>query len=329
MGDRSWLVPSVGLTAVAALIALALMPVSGLAGPPPFFAIMPGWLSWSATCLLSLILFRIIRMMRAGEQSPLARVAEMDWGALGRVYLGVTLAGVNLITYMWLKPQLNYIAPFWADAPLARIDAWILGDDGWRILGALNIPVVADSYNPLWFFALVPTLIYLFIAPPSRARSAAIIAYFLLWSLFGPIGQYLFSAAGPLFYADLGLGGRYGDIEPVGLVALASRFLWRAYTEKKLIMGAGISAMPSLHIATAAWAVIAFASLRSRFTPLVALVAVYLWAGSVALGWHYFTDGLVGAAMAAAAFALSMLWLRRTSFGTRRQGLMSAAPAEG
>jgi hypothetical protein len=54
--------------------------------------------------------------------------------------------------------------------------------------------------------------------------------------------------------------------------------------------------MPSLHIATAAWIFLAFRGQGSRLAPAAALFALYIWALSVALGWHYAVDGIVGAA---------------------------------
>ena len=80
--------------------------------------------------------------------------------------------------------------------------------------------------------------------------------------------------------------------------------------------------MPSLHIATVAWIYLAFRGQRSRFAPLTALFALYLFALSVALGWHYAVDGIVGALGAVASQWACRAWLRR-----RERGEMASAEA--
>ena len=50
--------------------------------------------------------------------------------------------------------------------------------------------------------------------------------------------------------------------------------------------------MPSMHVALTLWAALV---LRKTFlAPLTWAYVPIIWIGSVVLGWHYFTDGLVG-----------------------------------
>jgi hypothetical protein len=46
-------------------------------------------------------------------------------------------------------------------------------------------------------------------------------------------------------------------------------------------------------------------------TPVTIAFGLYLWAGSVALGWHYALDGLVGMIGAVAVHALCRAYVRR------------------
>jgi hypothetical protein len=61
------------------------------------------------------------------------------------------------------------------------------------------------------------------------------------------------------------------------------------------MLGAGISAMPSMHIAMACWAALALRAYSRKMQWVGWTYVGLIWFGSVHLGWHYFTDGVVGA----------------------------------
>jgi len=142
---------------------------------------------------------------------------------------------------------------------------------------------------------------WLFAQKPSFERSASLLSYFALWSIFGPIGQMLGSSAGPIFYQRVGLGDRFAELSDniPEITQKLSTYLWDMQVNGVLDVGAGVSAMPSLHIATVTWIYLVFRGQRSRLASPAALFALYIWALSVALGWHYAVDGIVGAAGAA------------------------------
>ena len=53
--------------------------------------------------------------------------------------------------------------------------------------------------------------------------------------------------------------------------------------------------MPSLHIATVAWMVIAVREFAPRWTLPISGAGLLIFLLSVSLGWHYAVDGIVGA----------------------------------
>jgi len=172
---------------------------------------------------------------------------------------------------------------------------------------------MACIYSPLWFRSVLVPLFWFFLQSPSHRHSSAIICYFSLWSVFGPLGQTLASSAGPIFYERIGLGDRYGAMELPTVTRILSDYLWTAYRQRSLAPGAGISAMPSLHIATMVWVVLSLASFRSRWVIPMLGLSLYIYVGSIALGWHYAADGIVGAAGCVVLFQLINALLRRRS----------------
>jgi hypothetical protein len=298
--EREWLVPSAVMTAGLGLAALLLMPVAGFDEIPPY---LPSLIHWVLSFLCGgvlIVCFYLARLMLRRVESPtreLIRNVTEHGRAYAMIVVGILLAGVDMIFFMWIKPEVTAVAPFRADELYADLDHLIFGRDPWRFFEGIDLTFHAWAYSFFWAVAIIGTLLWLFAQPPSRARSTALLNYFVLWSLFGPIAQLLGSAAGPIFYERIGLGDRFaamGNNIPAITNRLAD-YLWNLHSTGELGVAAGISAMPSLHIATVAWVALSFGSLKSKLTPITILFALYIWALSVALGWHYAVDGVVGA----------------------------------
>jgi len=147
--------------------------------------------------------------------------------------------------------------------------------------------------------------------PPSLPKSRALIAYSLAWLLLGVGAATLFSSAGPLFYDRLFGGGQFAALRETlaardAWVALAeSDRMWTAVGSGRPSLVAGISAFPSMHVAISVWIYLAARGLAPRLAPFALAYAIFIWIGSVQLGWHYAADGLAGAAGMIAVWALS------------------------
>ena len=233
------------------------------------------------------------------------------------------LAGLDIYFFMLIKPELDVIFPFWADPLLAEIDHKLLGTDAWRLFVGWNLELMAWIYSPGWFVSILITFFWILLKPPSDCKSAAILSYFILWSLFGPLGQAMLSSAGPIFYAQIGLGDRFSDMSIPTVTKTIADYLWLHYEQRSLAPGAGISAMPSMHIASMAWVLLSLAAYRSLWFVPALLLSLYIYIGSMALGWHYATDGVVGAVGAIICFYAAKFFLKLK--GTYRLAPLLAA----
>jgi hypothetical protein len=303
MSERSWLLPSVLLT--VGLGATALLITPDYSGIMPALGLMPLWLFVSAALAC---LFGFFRMAAARVKSPIRHIIDgvrQDWRRLLLVAAGITLAGLNMIAFLWTKPLLNYFVPFWADPALAHIDRLLfLGHDPWRLLGWLNSTPMAIFYHRGWFAFMIITLLLVLFSPPSRQKSALMLTYFLLWTVVGPVIHILLPAAGPVFFQQLGYGTEFAGIGLPADVREMTDFLWAYYSEGRFGPGAGISAMPSLHIATTTWMVLAITIVARRWAWPMGLVGTLIFLLSISFGWHYAIDGIVGAAAAIGCYRL-------------------------
>ena len=319
--ERLWLMPAIAVTVSSALIAAVLIPDSS--GLLPALMILPSWMALAAL-IAAISGFALLAVRKV--ESPFAAIAE----ALSQhrttaifVTLGMLLAGLNMIAFMWVKPTLNYLVPFWADPLLARLDNLLfLGRDPWHLLHGFNFPMAGLVYHQVWFGMMIAALLLALVQPPSPKKSAVLLSYFLLWSVIGPLIHIILPATGPIFYERMGYGDRFGGLSGGEETRMVGDYLWGIYASKSFGAGAGISAMPSMHVTIVSWIVIVVGAFARRWLWLALAGAALIFVLSMSLGWHYALDGIVGAAAAGGCYAVL-----RMMFGMWQAKANSAPPA--
>jgi hypothetical protein len=225
-----------------------------------------------------------------------------------------------LSAFTSFKAMIPDINPFSWDPDFAQLDFLLHGGNHpWALLQPLlGYPVVTQAINLVylsWFFLLHGVLFWqAFSLRAPLLRTRFFLTFALSWALLGSLGAVYFSSAGPCYYGLVtGLEDPFLPLmdylrsveQTVGLPILlgAQAGLWQAYQASGTEAFAGISAMPSMHLAmTTLFTLVCWRT--SRLLGLAfGIYTLVMLLGSVHLGWHYAVDGY------AAIAGVWLIWL--------------------
>ena len=250
------------------------------------------------------VIRHVVVLYRQGEQRPMERIVRGAWADRSRLAFipaGLVVVTLGACAITALKSGIQAAVPFYADPALARIDRLLLGQDAWRLAHSLfgwAFTPISTLYGT-WLLGQTALLTALLFAAPSKFKSQALITHSLIWLLLGIAMAYACSSAGPIFYDQIYGGTRFSGLHQLiaqsALTAGPEDYLWHLHQSGSVQFGAGISAMPSLHVAGATWLALVFGSRFRRFAALGWIYAALIYIGSIMTGWHWAMDGVVGA----------------------------------
>lgn len=220
--------------------------------------------------------------LRTFPDAPTKYLLAQDWRPHAWFAVAMSLMWLQFVSLTWMKAMLPTATSMWADPPLADIERGLLGQDAWLFLPGPN--AVVDFLYSLWPVVLCASFVGLYF----KKRGTALLAFFLTVGLLGTFGQYLLPSGGPIFWERMGYGERFAAMGLAPNVRVAAAYLWAAYEGHSIDFATGISAFPSIHVATTTWIAIAY---RHWLAYLYLAVISF---GSIILGWHYALDGVAG-----------------------------------
>jgi hypothetical protein len=248
------------------------------------------------------------------------------------------LALANLLqNYTLLKKVMSSLKPFAWDSKLLAADKWLhFGVDPWRIthgLFASDFAAYVINFNyHVWFAVVFGFLVWGVLGRKNeQLRAQYLLSAMAVWVISGNLLAIYFSSAGPCFFHHLGQGDPH-YFQPLmqrldhshasllvhgwslGLPAVPLQHtIWNDYITSGNMLGGGISAFPSMHVAMAV-SVALVASRLNRWLGAAAWVfALFIQIGSVHLGWHYAVDGYASTLLATLFWKLSGKIIKFTS----------------
>jgi hypothetical protein len=230
------------------------------------------------------------------------------------------LLPVFAATFTFLKMQIPHVVPFSWDHTFAHWDAILHGGrQPWEwlqpLLGHPYVTwLIVGVYHFVWVLVTYGVLLWqMGSTQRPRLRMRYLLTFTLAWILIGSLAATILSSAGPVYYGRVtGLPDPFAplidylrqanEVVPIWVVS-AHEHLWLAYSQNIYGAGTGISAMPSVHVATTfSFVLLGFATNR-RLGMAFAILASFILIGSVHLGWHYAVDGYV------AIIATWLIWV--------------------
>lgn len=298
------------LAATTLVAAATISSVTGVDGSRVFFPYISAWAAVSVLAILSWVFVEVAKLAPTGADRPLQKVVPRIKEPGQIIVLPALIFPIFLAAYTWAKCSIPFAVGygwerFWSDA-----DRLLFGRDAWQLTHAV-IPAAAGSawtfyYAVIWGFVLVFSGALISVFASKRHAATFFTAMMMSWLIGGLGFAYAFSAAGPVFahLVDPEMGTRFAPLRAdlvamLGdddLVLLSQKYLTAGMHLKIAMKGGGVSAMPSMHIATAT--ILVVSAWKSRWLPLAILFLLLTFVGSVHLGYHYAVDAPVAAVIA-------------------------------
>ena len=224
-----------------------------------------------------------------------------------------------------LKPLIPLLNSYSWDPVLIQWDRAIFGTDPWRLLQPiLGFPIVTAALAVIyhaWFGLVYPgALIFLYARRTEGVRRQYLLAFMLTWFVGGFLLASGMASVGPCFLEPITGDPRFSeqmaylnaaDEQIPVMVLQVQEMLLKTYLTHGPGAGAGITAMPSMHVAIAFlfWLAIRRVS-RNAGRWFFALFLI-IWIASVHLAYHYAVDGLISVILVAILWRVSHLVISR------------------
>ena len=272
-----------------------------------------GFLSLSVAAVLLMgggrMAYHLLRLHPSPTRQLLQELrSNLPW--LAKSFLVYFSLALTLEVGSGIKKSIPLTLPFYADPFLIDLDRFIFGTDPWRLThGVLGWAThVFSWFYDLWHPIHIGLAIWIALSFNEARKIQFALSFQLSWLLLGGLFATLASSVGPVMVADF-----YPDQSFVPLIDALRESAPNVLRIKNVLIStmddpliiSGISAMPSMHVAIAILFALWLQGYRKWWLKLVGwFYACMIYVGSIHLGWHYATDGIVSAVLVA-----SIWWL--------------------
>ena len=283
----------------------------------------------SLLCVLSFNFLDVAWLARSRADNPLSKIKERLVERLPLMILPAFVLPTFLIGYTASKCAIPFLVGYTWDHFWANVDRAIFGDDAWRLaLGAIGTSTI---HVWTWVYSVGWGTAFLVVANAVAwyGKRELIGVYFTAslatWLIGGCFMAYALSAAGPVFAPmfDPSLASRFRPLQDFlntslgyGPIGFSQHFLAVAVHQHVASKGGGISAMPSMHIASVS--IFVLAARRTRWVCPAILFWLMIFVLSAYFGFHYWIDGIVAAIVSAICwFGSEILYSRLLGHSNR------------
>jgi hypothetical protein len=301
------LLPPVAVCLATALFAAITASLAGVSAWPLLSYFECAEVTMFCALIVVFWAFAKAALRRTGE--PLQQLRDGAIERLALLLLPAIVMPAFLMGYTTSKTAIPLVVGYSWDGFWANADRLIFGDDVWRISRAIFGNSASRFWE--WWYAVAWGCAFLlttnFVALLGRRATVGIFFTALTgaWLIGGCFLAYAFSAAGPVFAPifEPTLAQRFGPLQQLlndtlgnRSIALAQHYLLDAARETHVAAkGGGISAFPSMHIATVTIYVLAARGTKWLIPAVGFWLMIFI--GSAYFGFHYWIDGIVGAAV--------------------------------
>jgi hypothetical protein len=312
---RVLVVPSVVCGAMIILAALTAS-LAGLDVRPLFVPYISSAAAVSVMAILiyTFVQFAMLAHRRADDPLAAVRAKLIDRAPL--MLLPALVLPLFLIGYTASKCAIQFLVGYGWDEVFANADKLIFGDDVWhltrRVLGSSHSRIWEWFYTVGWgaVFFIAANAVALF--GSKRLVGVYFTAMLGSWLIGGCLLAYGFSAAGPVFAGlfDPELARRFAPMRHAldgslgsGPIGFTQDYLSKMVGVHIAMKGGGMSAMPSMHLASASIYVLAARCTRWLVPAIAFWLIIFVASGY--FGYHYWVDGIAAAIVAAVVWRAS------------------------
>jgi hypothetical protein len=270
-------------------------------------------LSMATQALVGVVLRCLIALVRR-DGGYLRVIRTREW----LIDTARLIAGAALIifTYGWIKLVVPVVHPTLFDQQLWDLDQTLFFGIAPTVFlldlfgsGAF-LRAIDWLYANIFFASTIVAMTYFLSDPRHRVRVAFANGYAVLW-ITGSWLYMLVPSLGPAYrFPDIWMAHR----DTLRITQTFQALLMRNYQNVirtaagepagGIQIAFGIGAFPSLHVAAQLYVFLWMRRLWTWGEVLFGIFVVAIFLGSMITGWHYLVDGIAGAALALACYAL-------------------------